>query len=51
MCFREHYASALDNIWGAWTDSDICQWLSDHGYHQSRDDVNRKDLIDLINSK
>ncbi|KAG8215297.1 lactate/malate dehydrogenase [Butyriboletus roseoflavus] len=48
----EHYPSALDSIWGAWTDSDIHQWLSEHGYQESRTDVkNRKDLVDLINTK
>lgn len=49
---REHYSSALDSVWGAWTDSDIRQWLSENGCLEGRDDVeNRKELVDLINSK
>ncbi|KAF8548418.1 hypothetical protein OG21DRAFT_1516317 [Imleria badia] len=49
---EEHYLSASDSVWGAWTDSDIREWLSEHGYLENRNDVkNRKDLVDLINSK
>lgn len=48
---RERYLSVSDSVWGAWTDSDIRQWLSEHG-HEERSEVKRRnDLVDLINHK
>ncbi|KAI6118142.1 hypothetical protein F5141DRAFT_1096416 [Pisolithus sp. B1] len=33
---RDHYLSASDSIWGAWRDTDIREWLTEHGYIDER---------------
>lgn len=33
---RDHYLSVSDNVWGAWRDADIREWLTTHGYIDER---------------
>jgi hypothetical protein len=50
---RDHYHSASDSIWGAWSDSDMRQWLSEHGYVDDRTAVQKKrdELVKLMDKK
>ncbi len=51
MIYRDNYASAVDTVWGGWKDSDIRSWLIDHGYLRSDAQVQRDELVKLMNAK
>jgi Putative nuclear envelope organisation protein len=48
---RDNYASASGTIWGAWSDSDIRNWLVENGYLRSGAQVKRDELVKAINDK
>jgi len=47
----DNYASAHDTVWGAWSDSDMRNWLIEHGYLRSDAQVRRDELIKSMNDK
>jgi Putative nuclear envelope organisation protein len=48
---RDNYASASDTIWGAWSESDMRNWLIENGYLRSGAQVKRDELVKAINDK
>jgi hypothetical protein len=48
---RDNYTSASDTIWGAWSDSDMRNWLIENGYLRSGAQVKRDELVKAINDK
>lgn len=49
--YRDNYAAATDTIWGSWKDSDIREWLIEHGYLRSDAQVKRDELVKLMDAK
>lgn len=49
--YRDNYAHAYDTTWGAWKDSDMHQWLVEHGYLRSDAQKTRDELIKLMQDK
>ena len=48
---RDNYVHAYDTTWGAWKDSDMHQWLIEHGYLRSDAQRTRDELIKLMQDK
>jgi hypothetical protein len=49
--FRDNYATASSTVWGAWSDSEIRNWLIENGYLRSEAQVKRDELVKAINDK
>lgn len=47
----DNYASAQDTIWSSWTDSQLRDWLIEHGYLRTDAQKSRDELIKLMNEK
>jgi hypothetical protein len=48
---RDNYTSAASTFWSAWSDNQIRNWLIEHRYMRSDDQVKRDELIKLANEK
>lgn len=47
----EHYTRAKSTVWSGWYDSEIRDYLVQHGYIKSDYEAKRDDLINLISNK
>lgn len=44
----EHYTRAKSTIWGSWYDSEIRDWLAQHGYVKNNFQANRDEVSALL---
>ena len=51
LFLSDNFSNARDTIWSSWSDSDIRSWLVENGYLKSDAQVNRDELVKLINEK
>jgi hypothetical protein len=51
LYLRSYYISANDTFWSSWSDSQIRNWLIDHGYLRSDAQVKRDELVKLANER
>ena len=49
--YSDNYVNAHDTVWGAWTDSQMREWLIEHGYLRTDAQKTRDELIKLMNQK
>jgi Putative nuclear envelope organisation protein len=48
---RDNYNSAASTFWNAWSDNQIRDYLTEHGYMRSDAQVKRDELVKLANEK
>jgi len=48
---RDNYLNAKNTAWGAWSDSQMREWLIEHGYLRSDAQVKRDQLVNLMSEK